>query len=232
MFRTFLTLIPLAVGIVISPIPVIAISLILAGPRARTNGIAFAAGWTAVLALVTFLGIGVSFGLVVVDALDVEVESTHPGIDVLLAALGVVLIVMALRQWRGRPGPDVELGTPGWLVGVDEFSIGRSAGMAALLAIRPKNLVLMVAAVSAIAGSGQSWPVRVGLQAAFVAMASVAVVVPVAGYLIRGDRVLPALVAVRGFVGRHLSSLLVAVMLMVGVFLIAAGVVGVIDDIT
>lgn len=40
-----------AVGIAISPLPLIAVVLMLATPRGRTNGIAFTLSWVASLAL-------------------------------------------------------------------------------------------------------------------------------------------------------------------------------------
>jgi hypothetical protein len=38
-------LLPLALGIAISPIPIIAIILMLITPKARSNGLAFLGGW-------------------------------------------------------------------------------------------------------------------------------------------------------------------------------------------
>ncbi len=43
---------PLAVGIAISPIPIIAVVLMLTTPRARANGPAFLAGWVLGLGIV------------------------------------------------------------------------------------------------------------------------------------------------------------------------------------
>ena len=38
-------LLPAAIGVAISPVPIIAIILMLGTPKARSNGPAFAAGW-------------------------------------------------------------------------------------------------------------------------------------------------------------------------------------------
>ena len=43
---------PLAVGIALSPIPIIAVILILTSDRARVNGLAFGLGWLAGLGIV------------------------------------------------------------------------------------------------------------------------------------------------------------------------------------
>lgn len=59
-------MLPSAVGIAISPLPLIALILMLVTPNGRTNGIAFAAGWIAALGLATaalvLLGSGASTG--------------------------------------------------------------------------------------------------------------------------------------------------------------------------
>ena len=45
-------MLPLAIGIAISPLPIIAIILMLTTPKARTNGLAFLGGWVLGLAVV------------------------------------------------------------------------------------------------------------------------------------------------------------------------------------
>jgi Sap, sulfolipid-1-addressing protein len=45
-------MLPLAIGIAISPLPIIAIILMLITPKARSNGLAFLGGWMLGLAVV------------------------------------------------------------------------------------------------------------------------------------------------------------------------------------
>lgn len=45
-------ILPLAIGVAISPVPIIAVVLMLGTPRGRTTGVAFALGWVAGLAIV------------------------------------------------------------------------------------------------------------------------------------------------------------------------------------
>ena len=42
-------LLPFAVGVAISPLPIVAVVLMLVTPRARSNGPAFLAGWIVVM---------------------------------------------------------------------------------------------------------------------------------------------------------------------------------------
>jgi hypothetical protein len=46
-------ILPLALGVAISPIPIIAVILMLLSPKARTNGPAFVLGWVSGLAAVS-----------------------------------------------------------------------------------------------------------------------------------------------------------------------------------
>ena len=61
-------LLPLAVGIAVSPIPIIAVILMLFSPKARVNGISFVLGWVAGLALVAIVILALT------STVDYEVE--------------------------------------------------------------------------------------------------------------------------------------------------------------
>ena len=79
---------------------IIAVILMLITPRARSNGPAFVAGW--VLGLVVVGGLV----LIIADAAGVS-SSSGPSTAAYAVklALGVLLLLLAVRQWRSRPGP-------------------------------------------------------------------------------------------------------------------------------
>ncbi len=52
MWQAIGDLLPSAVGVALSPVPIIAVILMLGTPRARTTGSAFALGWVAGLVIV------------------------------------------------------------------------------------------------------------------------------------------------------------------------------------
>ena len=115
---------PSAVGVAISPLPIVAVVLMLVTPRGRTNGPAFVAGWCIGLAIV---------GAIVLTVAGGASASTDSGpatwVDVLFLILGLLLILVAAKQWRGRPH-DEEPPTPEWMGALDEFSRAK-AGAAA-----------------------------------------------------------------------------------------------------
>jgi len=85
---------PAAIGVAISPIPIIAVILMLFTPRARSNGPAFLVGW--VVALLVVGGIGI----LIADKAS-ESSGTGPGTfaSLVLTVLGVLLVLLALRLW-------------------------------------------------------------------------------------------------------------------------------------
>jgi hypothetical protein len=88
----------LAVGVALSPIPIIAVILMLVTPRARANGPAFVVGWLIGLAVVGTIVLLIASPS---DANDNGEPATW--VDVLKLVLGALLVLIALKQWRGRP---------------------------------------------------------------------------------------------------------------------------------
>src|SRR3954470_21348364 len=88
----------LAVGVSLSPVPIIAVVLMLGTPAGRRNGPAFLAGWVLGLAVVATIVLLVAGGA---GANDGGEPATW--VDVLKLALGALLLLLAARQWRGGP---------------------------------------------------------------------------------------------------------------------------------
>ncbi len=174
---------PVAVAVAVSPVPVIAVILMLFTPEARTNSVAFLLGW--------LLGLTVVGSIVLIAgdvASDDSGESTVSGVVKLV--FGLLFLLLAVRSWRSRPkaGEDPEM--PGWMAAIDGFGAGKSAGIAALLSgLNPKNLALTAAGAATIAAAGLTTGEEIGAFAIFVTIASITVAAPVLVYLIMGDRV-------------------------------------------
>ena len=76
---------------------------------------------------------------------------------VLKIILGVLLLLGAFRQWRGRPREDGKPKMPKWMESIDRFTWPKSLGLGALLSgVNPKNLALTAAAAALITESGLS----------------------------------------------------------------------------
>ena len=175
-------ILPLAIGVAISPVPIIAVILMLFSARAKVNGPAFAIGWVIGIAAVT------AVALLIGNASGASTSGTASDtMSWVKLVLGVLLLLAALRQLRSHPASGEEPPVPKWMTGIDAFTTGKAFGLGALLsALNPKNLALGLSAGASIAQAGipagQQW----GTALIFVAISSVTVALPVIYYLLGG----------------------------------------------
>jgi len=126
----------IAIAITLEPFPLSAFVLVLGADRGPIKGLAFILGWLACL-------VAVIAAVLLATRGNPPAENTVPS-DAALAvklAAGVVLIVLAWRQWRqmGRPRQP-----PAWMARLDRLSLPAAAGLAAFL--QPWTLVAAGAA--------------------------------------------------------------------------------------
>ncbi|WP_380278372.1 GAP family protein [Kitasatospora purpeofusca] len=199
-----------AAGIAISPMALIATVLLLATPRGRANGTAFAAGWTAALtavaAVVVPLGSWLAAGTVAPDwSWWFEL------------AVGGLLLLLGARQWWDRPREGRVHGPPAWMRTVDRSTPVRSAALgAALLAADPKNLLLALAAAVAIGTGGAPVSGRAGAGALLVLIGSLGTLLPLAVHLRGGDRAPRRLDEWRAWAATHNTAVLLTLLVVLG----------------
>lgn len=215
-------LLPAAVGVAISPVPIIAVTLMLGTPRAKSNGPAFALGWVAALVVVSVVV------LVVAGGADDPDSATATGVDWFQVALGALFLVMAAGQWRTRPRRGEEPEMPRWMAMVDTFTGGRSLGLGALLAgPNPKNLALTAASAASIAQAGLSGGDSAIAVAVFVVIASTTVVGPVLLYVVATEAAAPRLASLKELMSDHNAVIMMVVLLVLGAKLVGQGLAGV-----
>jgi hypothetical protein len=216
-------MLPLAIGIAISPLAIVAVILILTTPQARTNGPAFLGGWLLSLAVVG----GVT--LVVTDAAE-SADSSSPRTIVALVkiALGVLLFFLAWRRFRSRPKPGEEAPLPKWMAALDRFTPGRSLAVGALLGgVKPKNLILAAAAAAGIAGSGLGGAQQVVVLLLMILLASIAIIVPVAVYFLLGEeKAARVLDGWKTWLQANNSAVMIVLFVVFGVVLVGKGIGG------
>ena len=210
----------LAVGVAISPVPIIAVILMLVTPRARANGPAFVVGW--------LLGLAVVGALVMLladpaGANDEGEPATWVGL--LELVLGLLAILIAVKQWRGRPHEGEETEPPKWMAAVDSFTAPKALGAGAVLSgANPKNLLLAVAAATAIAQTGIPGGEQAIAYAVFALIGTVGVAAPVVIYFALGDRAGPILERLKGWMARHNAIIMAVLMLVIGAKLVGTGI--------
>jgi hypothetical protein len=101
--------------------------------------------------------------------------------------LGLLLVGLAVREFRNRPRPGQQPQLPGWMRAIDTIGGAKALGIAFLLpALNPKNLSLTVAAAVDVAQEGLSAAGAASVLALFVVLASLGIAVPVALYFLGG----------------------------------------------
>jgi len=216
------SILPLAVAVAIFPVPIIAVVLVVGSERGIEKGLAFVLAWgiglAAVGAIVLVLG---GFA----DASDTGEPATW--VNVLLLGLGLLLVALAVKQWRSRPPVGEETPVPGWMRAVNEFTIAKAGGTGfALSALNPKNVLLTVAAAAEIAEVGLPAGEQAAVLAVFVLVASAGVLAPLVLSLALGDRSREVLDGLRGWMARYNAVIMAVLFLIIGAKLIGDAVSG------
>lgn len=208
-----------AIGVAISPIPIIAVIVVLFSQRAKVNGPAFLLGWVIALAVVSTV--------VYVLAHDGNVATSSTASDSVSwgkIALGVVLLAFARRNWRKRPAPGEQPEMPTWLATVDSVSPVKAFGLGVVLAaVNPKNLILTLGAATGLAQLGVTTSDAVVSIVVFVAIASLTIVGPVLYALFGGERARSSLDSAKVWLTGHDAAVLAVLFLVFGVDMIAKG---------
>ena len=222
MQRVVGVLLPLAVVVAISPVPIIAVILMLLAPKARGTGPGFLVGWV--------LGIaGVTTVVLVLTGPDLGRGSgSSSAVSWVGLVLGVVLLLLAVRQWWSRPGPGAQPGVPRWMAAMDRFTPVRAGGLGLVLsAFNPKALPACVLAGAAIAGGGLSSAEATWSVVVFTGIAASTVAVPVLAHLVARRRMAGPLEALRTWLTVHSAVVTATLLLVIGVVLIVQGLGGV-----
>ena len=212
-------ILPSAIGVAISPVPVIAVILMLFTPRASTNGPAFLAGWV--------VGLGAAAAIVysLADGADVANDAdAASGLGWGKIVLGALAMLLAVKQWRGRPkqGEDAEM--PKWMGAIDSFTPVKAFGLAVLLSgVNPKNLIFTAAAAASVAQNGLTGGDAAIVLAVFVLLASVSIAGPVIYRLVGGDAARAHLEELKGWLGTHNAAVMSVLFLVIGAKILGEG---------
>ncbi len=207
---------PLAVGIALSPIPIIAVVLMLTSRKAKVNGPMFVLGW--------LLGLGVVGAIVLLLAGPTGASTSGSPADWLSwlkIVLGVLLLLVAARQFRSRPHGDEQAQMPKWMATIDNTSPGAALGLGALLAgVNPKNLLLAVGGAATIAQTGIPGGQQAIAYLIFALIGTLGVGIPVAIYFVMGARSQKLLAGIKDWMSRYNAVIMTVLCLVIAAKLI------------
>ncbi|MEU1406907.1 GAP family protein [Streptomyces sp. NPDC005728] len=210
----------LAAGVAVSPLPIIAIIIVLATPRGRFNGLLFAAGW--------LLGLSALGGvMLVIGSQDSATDHGQPAdwVGALKLALGVALVLLAVRQWRHRPADVSQAQLPQWMAAIDRFTPVKIFLLALLLSAgNLKNAPLTIAAGASISASGLPVGHQIAALAIFVVVASIGLLTPLGVFLIMGERARNMLGNWKDWAARHNTAVMAVLFFVFGLKLLGDGI--------
>jgi len=213
-------ILPLALGIAISPIPIIAAILMLLSPKARVTSVGFLLGW--VLGIVVAVTIFTLLSSVLPED---DPDASKPIKGVVQLILGLLLLWLALSQWRKRPKDGQEPVMPRWMQAIDKVTFPVALGLGFLLsAVNPKNLLMAVGAGLVIGETGLAAGETVVVIAVFTLLAASTVLVPVVGYLLAAERLRGTLDALRGWLAHNNAIIMAVLLLVIGVSMLGKGI--------
>ena len=207
---------PLAIGVALSPVPIIAVVLMLTTRRARVNGPLFVLGWLAGLAVV-----GTIVLCVAGPAGASSSGSPATWVSWVKVVLGLLLLLVAARQFRTRPKDGDQAALPKWMASVDDITPLSACGLAALLAgVNPKNLLLAVGGAASIAQTGISGGQQAVAYLVFALVGTLGVGIPVGVYFALGSRADKPLNSLKDWMSEHNAVIMSVLCLVIGFKLI------------
>jgi hypothetical protein len=213
---------PMAVGIAVSPIPIIAVVLMLTSRRGRINGPLFLLGW--------LIGLGLVGTVVLVIAGPAGAgDSDAPAawVNWLKLVLGVLLLLVGGRQLRGRPRGDEPPSMPAWMATIDRTTPLAACGLAAGLAgANPKNLLLAAGGAATIAQTGISAQEQAVAYLVFAVIGTLGVGIPVGISVAMGARSAALLAGLKNWMGRHNAVIMAVLCLVIAAKLLGEALAG------
>jgi hypothetical protein len=215
-------MLPMAIGVAISPVPIIAVILMLFTQRAKPNSVAFLGGWVLGLAIVG------SIVLIVASIGEFDPDSGEStAAAAIRLALGLLFLAIAVKQWKGRPKHGDEPKIPKWMAAIESFTPLKALGLAALLSgVNPKNLALTLAAAVTIAQVEISTSEAAISLVVFIIIASLSVAAPVLIYLTMGEKASKTLDGWKTWLITNNATVMFVLLLVLGVVLVGKGISG------
>jgi threonine/homoserine/homoserine lactone efflux protein len=208
---------PLAVGVALSPFPLIAVVLLLMSPRGRVAGPSFVIG--------RILGLAIVLTIVIVAAEALYALTAGTSIPAAVKlALGLTLVVLGLSKWRPKPA-GVEPSLPGWMNAIDGFSPAKSFRLGVILSLaNPKELALAIPLGVTIGSTALSVGEAAIVGAVFVGVASLSISIPAIAFAISPDRMRPALERLRTWLTANHSVVMGVLLIVIGAVVVGGAI--------
>lgn len=198
------TLIPIAMGMLLSPLPVVAVVAILLAPRGRTSAPVYTATFTVVSIAVIALGAVGAAGASAQNGPDSRIVSL-----VMAVLLTIGFSVFAIASWVSRPKHGAPAVAPKWLAAIDGVTPLSAGGLGLVMAVaNTKNIPLELKAGAIIGEAHQSLIAAAGICVAVAVAGSLLLILPALLQLTGSARVETALVSLKSELITHNAAMM------------------------
>lgn len=204
---------PSAIGIIASPIPIVAAITLMLMVQSRTVGLGYLAGWIAAIFGWTLLFSAIA-AWVGVDTAQVRAVVTVG--QIVLGAAGVVLglVLLVLRRRR-------EHGGRSWSGALERVNLGGAVGIGFGMGVMNPKLAVLAAIAGLALTANQAAVAPVGGAAIFAAAASIGVAIPVLIHLVAAERSAGLLERARSWFIRHENAVVGGALVVIGAYFLA-----------
>ena len=171
------------VGVALSPLAIVAVVVMLVARGGAPAAWMFAGTWVVSLTLASTLVLLLADGA---DASAAGEPATW--VSIVKIVVGLLLVLFGVRSLGERVSGEPETEAPGWMRKLDNVTTAKAASLAVLFVVKPKNLLLTIGAGIAVAQLGAAPAAQVVGVAAFVALGTVGLAIPLAIHVLMPHR--------------------------------------------
>lgn len=214
-----LHMVPIAIALAFSTVPIMAALVILLSPFGSRSAIPFLIGWVSGMFVVALLMTGLAQFLPDYR-IPRRTQETVGWLEIAVGAAIILLGLWTLLRSRRRSQQTI----PKWMKSIEKLGPWSSLGLGLLLNIRPKGLLLAIAAGLALHADAQSPAEVLAALVVYTLIGASTVAIPIVAAVVARREVQPRLVATREWLLGHGEVLTSAILLFVGAIIVVIGV--------
>jgi hypothetical protein len=211
-------ILPISVAVALSSVPITAMLVILLSKNRNRSAVPFLIGWVVGLALVVSLF--TLFGRALPGRTPGDLQAVVGRGEILV---GIALIAVAMVSWRRAVRAPRVSDAPRWVAAVGSLGPWSCLGVALILNVRPKALLLSAAAGLSVHGDHLDPASTVIVIGIYTLISASTVAGPIIATLIAPDRMEPTLVRAEAFISKYGPIATALIMLMIGVVIVGDG---------
>lgn len=217
--QTVAQLLALSLALAFSTVPILAALLILLSPNRSRSAIPFLIGWMlGMFGIAALLTMAAQF--VPASRLPRREDEAVGMLEIVVGA-GLILLGL-ITLWLSRMRTEHRL--PAWLKSVEKLGPWSSFGLAVVLNLRPKSLLVAAAAGLALRADASSTAEALVALAVYTVVGASTVAVPIIATIATPTRMEPRIIATRDWLTRNGQVLTSAIVIVIGVLVVAVGI--------